>query len=72
METKQNNVNRRMEDAVIGAVFLLCLAGFTIMYMEFRRIRQVIERTESRTKNLQRQLAVLHFIEADRSTKWHR
>ncbi len=56
-----------MEDAVIE-LFLLCLAGFTIMDMEFRRIRQAIERTERRTKNLQRQFAVLYFIEADIST----
>ncbi len=56
---------------MIGAVFLLCLTGFTIMDMEFRRIRQAIERSERRTKKLQRQLAVLHFTEADRSTKWH-
>ncbi len=44
-----------------------CLAGFTIMDMEFRRIRQAIERTERSTKNLQRQLAVnisLRLIEA--------
>ncbi len=53
-------------------VFLLCLAGFTIMDMEFQRIRQAIERTERRTKNLQRQFAVLHFIEADQSTKCRR
>ncbi len=38
------------------------------MDMEFRRIRQAIERTERRTKNLQRQFAVLYFIEADIST----
>ncbi len=54
---------------MIGAVFLLCLTGFTIMDMEFRRIHQAIERSERRTKKLQRQLAVLHFTEADRSTK---
>ncbi len=54
---------------MIGAVFLLCLRGFTIMEMEFQRIRQSIERTERRTKNLQRQFAALHFIEANRSTK---
>uniref|UniRef100_A0A672PRI5 Ankyrin 3 n=1 Tax=Sinocyclocheilus grahami TaxID=75366 RepID=A0A672PRI5_SINGR len=63
-ETKKNNINnRRMEDAVIGAVFLLRLAGFTIMDMESRRIRKAIERTERRTKNRQRQLAALHLLQ---------
>ncbi len=50
---------------MIRAVFLLCLTDFTIMDMEFRRIHQAIERSERRTKKLQRQLAVLHFTEAD-------
>ncbi len=35
----------------MGAVFLLCLAGFTIMDMECRRIPQAIERSERRTRN---------------------
>ncbi len=35
---------------MIGAVFLLCFAGFTIMDMECRRIPQAIERSERRTK----------------------
>ena len=47
---------------MIGAVFLLCLVGLTIMDMECRRIRKSIERTERRTKNLQRKLAVLHLL----------
>ncbi len=53
-----------LEDAVIGAVFLL---RFTIMDMEFRCIRQAIERTERRTKNLQHNLQCyisLRLIEA--------
>ncbi len=35
---------------MIGAVFLLCLAGFTIMDMECRRIRQAIERSERKDR----------------------
>ncbi len=34
---------------MIGALFLLCLTGFTIIDMEFCRIHQAIESTESRT-----------------------